>query len=218
MAWQLAEKGLGTQNTKPPANRPPQLGDVLEVVPCGSAPAWTKNYLDPNNTTARSPFTLALKDSSELCLDSATLSTQCGWERQCGAVLWNCSTAGASPAAEAAAAVAAHTWSHYPDNTLRNVRDAGFVGSNGGASSGGQYCVSLNPASAAPENSGCPHEPSQTHPKQTWIDHPNGTIESGSTAGMCLGHAPSRTVEGVDQFMVGDGECNHTMSYSCTTL
>eukprot|EP01050_Picozoa_sp_SAG11_P011092 SAG11_NODE_1151_length_5668_cov_6.748070_2_plen_824_part_00 len=457
MTWQLAEKGLGTQNQEPPeGGRPARLGDVLEVVPCGSAPAWTKEFLDSNNTSAGAPFMLTLESSGGggggLCVDSATLSTQCGWQRQCGAVLWNCTVAAidgaattSATAAQAAArstagggcavvagsyataagkdgaayaavvaqsgcainitaaygggspvawspatgtvagstlsvtfgagsplqatfkvagfksitfssgvewvaepcaaeapplpglptcslagswweseqdwnmtvsavplppgapaadryysvadagvphpgwtsaslrlspvspgsrlakagwgwqfvgsfhpgrqltglvdarccviqwdeggvsprwcnekcatceapsipppltAPAAHTWRHYPDNTLRNERDAGFVGSNGGASSGGQFCLSLNRDSPAPENSNCPRDApvvagdqassARPKPAQTWLAHPNGTIESAASPGMCLGYRPSRTVVGLDQYMVGD--------------
>ena len=71
VTWQLAEKGLGTQNNRPAAtDRPAQLGDVIEVVPCGSAPAWTKHYLDSSNSSAGAPFMLTLEKLPGLCVDS----------------------------------------------------------------------------------------------------------------------------------------------------
>ena len=196
--WELAEQGLGQQNEEVAADRKPQMGDVITTVPCAQAPKWSVVPVDSSNTTAGAPSTLRLKSNPSLCLDSATLSTQCGPDRQCGAALWECLD---EPPA-------AHTWSHRADLTLRNMRDAGFVGAQGGAESGGEHCLKLTSSGSKatpfpvefPTAAGC----SASDKEMQWTLKDDGAIANAAHSGLCLATAPPRTVVGVDQYMVGD--------------
>jgi len=203
MTWQLAEKGLGTQNEDVPADRTPMMGDVITTVPCtadlnaaaaaaSTTPAWVLQPVDASNSSAGAPMMLRLKSNTNLCVDSATLSTQCDYHRQCGAALWECDADDGSPPP------AAHTWSHMPDGTLRNLRDVGFVGANGGAESGGAHCLKLTEDSAFPIAAHC----SPKDNTQQWKLNSDGTLANNGKA--CLGTAPPKTVVGIDQYMVGD--------------
>lgn len=187
--WSLAEKGVGEQNDAAELGRAPRLGDMLTLRPCDGAPRWALNHTT-RNTSAGAPATLRLRAQPHLCVDSATLSTQCTAKRQCGAVLWGCE----------AAPPAAHTWAHAPDGTLRNTRDAGFVGANGGAESGGEHCIKAASGVGFPELDHCKAGAAELR----WELRGDGTIASASGGGRCLGTAPPRAVTGLDQYMVGD--------------
>lgn len=193
MTWSLADKGLGAQNDAVAADRAPQLGDVITTVPCAQAPKWVLAPVDSSNTTVGAPSTLSLKGpgATKLCLDSATLSQECSTPRQCNAALWKCFD---SPPP-------AHTWSMGADGTLRNMRDAGFVGANGGASSGGEQCMQLGHSSPTlPIAASCKAGDKSLQ----WKANTDGTVESVGQSGQCLATMPPKAVVGVDQYMVGD--------------
>jgi len=126
-------------------------------------------------------------------MDSATLSTQCGPERQCGASIWNC-TAG----------FAAQNWTHGNDNTLQNTRDAGFVGAQGGAESGGTHMLKLEAGSD--DYFGFPTivSPSSKDKRAQWVAQADGTLANAFNNSLCLGTVPPPTVIGLDQYMMGD--------------
>jgi hypothetical protein len=214
MTWALAEKGLGSQNNgggggggggggsdssggAAAVNTAvgPAMGDFVQVMPCGQAQQWQLAPVDIHNTSTGAPSTLTLRNQQQqqqkLCLDSATLSTQCNYRRQCGAAVWTCQD-DAPPA---------HTWSHRSDGTLRNTRDAGFDGTQGGAEGGGEHCLELDSKSRFPIIAGCKRNTSN----QRWVFNSNGTISNGANPSQCLSSAPPAAVVGLDQYMVGDG-------------
>ena len=191
--WDLAEVGLGAQNNAAPPGRQPQGGDVLRLVPCEEAPRMT--------LTAAHQLVLG-GSATDLCLDSHTATTMCSWERQCQVGLWPCE-----------AGAAAHTWKRgnftngTADLTLRNVRDCPggncFVGAQGGASSGGEFCLQLK----SPQPHFRPH--AMTHcnaadPTQQWVATSTGKMQSAKDPNVCLASSPPPQVKGVDQYMVGD--------------
>ena len=139
---------------------------------CADAPQWVRTPTGAN-ASVHAPFTLRLQANLSLCVDSATLSTQCGWQRQCGAVLWQCAAAGAVPPP-------AHTWTYNEDGALSNMRDPGFVGSNGGATSGGVHCLkSVTPSSPFPVLDKCSHATDKRYAASvTWTLNSDGKIAS----------------------------------------
>lgn len=186
--WDLANIGLGLQNLPISANSLPATGDVIQAVPCSTAPAWSFGGKPSDSNRS-----LQLSTYPQLCLDSATATTACGYQRQCTPALWGCTfSSDGNP-------VAAHAWRVGQNNTLRNIRDAGFIGAQGGAPSGGEFCLAVEASSPFPTLKYC----STTDTNLQWVFNKNSQIENIGS-GFCLGRAPPRQVVGIDQYMMGD--------------
>jgi hypothetical protein len=237
--WELAEKGLGVQNDDPvPGGRPPQPGDFLAIVPCSEAPEMALNLTAPDNTIRLTKQPNLCVDSATLSL-ACGFKRQCVgaiWPCTNSSIDTdtdtdtdiNISTTGSDVISQAPAptsarvalaegapvvAAAAQTWSRGTGNqnmTLRNTRDAGFVGSAGGAPSGGTNCLmGLNSKQGTGFASinGCG---GNRLADQEWTPTTDGKIGLGNKAAVadehavCLGTVPPPQVVGLDQYMVGD--------------
>lgn len=211
--WALAERGLGAQNGPAPASTSGggggatalAAGYVVVAQPCDIAP---QVHLDAFSGGALRVNAASSPSSSSLCVDSHTLTNECTADRQCEAALWPCE-----------AGAAAHSWARGAggndtfDQTLRNVRDVGFVGEKGGAESGGTFCLRL-------DETRCGRKVQQRAGRwqcalsigtcnasdvtQQWRTQRNGKITNGANASLCLGAVPPPHVLGIDQFMMGD--------------
>ena len=174
-------------------------------MPCAEAPAMELTQ----------DGQLILKSDHTLCVDTHTAGESCNWQRQCLAGWWPCETA------------RAHTWHRgklangSTDNTLRNFRDCYsddgtdcYQSANGGAPSGAELCLQLaaptGPLTAVPAGY-FPHTLAScsrsTDDREQWVFTTDGKLRNPRASwheDLCLGAVPPPTVEGIDQYMVGD--------------